>query len=509
MPKIRITEIDNTGLNLSTEAPNIVYIPGLAVAKTDPVLFTSYSELKHYVETLHNPENFDVESKSWVMAKRLLQLGLPVLYQGFISTEGQSIPTEGIYVAEMFEEPVEGSEGTELHFVVSGEEFIIQNNGASIRTKKKYGSGTPAPLEYSVVNGVVSIPSSTPLFEGNAQTITLDYVHNLVNYTMLIKKSGGITITNDDWKALEDKNLYNIRFLTTGEFACPTVAMMACASNRGDCVALIDHEEKLTQVVEGSTDTAVSKVRGFFEDLVEDLSVSELVLRNKDNAASFSAGFTPWFKSGLMKASTGLNETFPASFGYLCAFARSIQNNNPLWKSIAGSFRGIITELSDVCYKYTNSECEVLGARGAQYEVELDDTADNVGIAINPIALENPFGYLIWGNRTLRENNGNLKASSILNDRMLVTELSKVLYRAGKKYTFEQNTDVLWVNYKSEITPTLDRMKSNEGIEDYEILKLKTDKKARIKARVVITPIDGLEDWDLEIYMTDSVEVVE
>ena len=51
-----------------------------------------------------------------------------------------------------------------------------------------------------------------------------------------------------------------------------------------------------------------------------------------------------------------------------------------------GPERGIIPELSDVCYTYSYEDVEILQARGADGLVKLDDATDNVGVAINPIA---------------------------------------------------------------------------------------------------------------------------
>ena len=53
-----------------------------------------------------------------------------------------------------------------------------------------------------------------------------------------------------------------------------------------------------------------------------------------------------------------------------------------------------------------------------------------------------PYGYCIWGNRTLNENNG-LVASSFMNIRTLVNEVKKTVYSVAKSLTFELNNDVL------------------------------------------------------------------
>ena len=398
MPKYKIYETDATGEFQLTEQPNIVYIPGSATKKTDPELFKSVDELSKGA----TKNGYNASTASYLLAVRLLQLGMQVLYQGFV----------------------------------------------------------------------------------------------LANET--------IEITAEDWKALEDKNLYNVRFLTTGEFAIPTKEMICCAANRGDCVALVDHSKFTTYSVEA--------VREAIEDLAEEV---EGETTNSKDPLSFASAFTPWFTTKLSTPDGGASFEFtlPASCGYLLAYARSVQSN-PMWKAVAGVFRGVIPELKDVTYKLNNAECEMLQARATTEEVPLDDPngKDNKGIAINPIAyrrysgFNGGFNYVINGNRTMHENDGNTVATSFLNVRALVTEISKTLYDASVTYTFEQNSDVLWVNFKSLITPLLNKMQSGEGIEGYRLERVPTSKKARLCARLVITPIEAVEDFELEIYLSNSTD---
>lgn len=377
MPKYKITEVDNTGSLTLAEQPNVVYIPGGASAKTKPVLFKDASKL--------TADAFDIsgltltDDDSLKLAKKLLTLGMQVLYQGFVVS------------------------------------------------------------------------------------------------------SDAITISSDDWALLQDKNLYNIRFLTTGAYACPSADMISCATKRGDCVALVDHENFSTYTV-----TAVRNAV-------------------KTYTSKYAAAFTPWLKLDLGGSAAS---TVPASFGYLLAYARSIQSN-PLWKAVAGVFRGRIPELEDVVYNLTSAECDELQARAS----ELDGEGDNGDFAVNPIAYRRysgfigGFNYVINGNRTLlTPGEDGLKATSFLNVRALITEISKTLYDASVTYTFEQNSDVLWVNFKSLITPLLDKMQSGEGIAGYRLDRMKTNKKARLCARLTIVPIEAVEDFELEIYLEDSID---
>ena len=345
------------------------------------------------------------------------------------------------------------------------------------------------------------VPNSADGYEKN--TLSYKLARYLINLGIYVLYEGVAVKTVDeqevpsiDWERLQDKGLYDIRFLTTGEFACPDTDMCLCAQKRGDCIALLDHPKEMS-----TSATEVADIRAYFEALVSAQS------------GSYAAAFTPWFKSANKALLTTTAEDdgvieIPASFGYLFAFANSLVYY-PEWFAVAGSYRGVITELKDVLREYTSAECEILQGRGATKEVDLDDEDDNKGIAINPIAYVRPFGYIIWGNRTLVNNNGATIATSFLNVRNLVCTVKKVLYNAARKYTFEQNSEVLWINFTSQIRPVLDRMQSGEGLLAYRIERLETTAKARLKAKIVLIAIEAVEDFELEVELADSIEVVE
>ena len=330
--------------------------------------------------------------------------------------------------------------------------------------------------------------SELQAIEGLAEDDSYFLAHKLLSLGMQVlyqgfvaDSAGDITIEADDWAKLQDKNLYNVRFLTTGAYACPSTNMVACASTRGDCVALLDHAK---------TVTTVENVRSAFSNL----------------ESKYAAAFTPWF---TCKFDASHTSDVPASFGYLLAYARSVQSN-PLWKATAGVFRGRIPELVDVNVKYTTAECDVLQGR----TTNPNNLDDNEEFAINPISYRRysgfvgGFNYIVNGNRTTLapEANSTLKATNFLNVRLLVTEISKTLYDASVTYTFEQNSDVLWINFKSLITPLLDKMQSGEGIAGYRLERVATNKRGRLCARLIIVPIEAIEDFELEIYLEDSLD---
>jgi hypothetical protein len=51
----------------------------------------------------------------------------------------------------------------------------------------------------------------------------------------------------------------------------------------------------------------------------------------------------------------------------------------------------------------------------------------------------------------------------------------------------------------------LERMKADQGVRDFKIEKVYTDKKATLKARIRIVPIEAVEDFLLEVSLEDSL----
>lgn len=299
-----------------------------------------------------------------------------------------------------------------------------------------------------------------------------------------------------DWMELTDKGLYKVKFLTTG--AAKTGAfipsgesttvgenMMLCAERRGDCIALLDHEKEIT-VPTGKTPAEV--IHEEFSEMAE------------ESGAKFSAVFSPWCKCTLSKEGMEL----PASFVYLAAYAYS-NKFNPNWFAYAGSQRGKAPFKVEPMIKFGDAAAAVLQSRDINPDGSFG-ADDNIGYAINPICNIDAFGNIVWGNRTLKNNESGLTASSFLNIRNLVCDIKKELYRASRKYAFEQNDDILWANFCGDVTPLLDKAKSGRGVRGYKLINEDTDVKGRLKALVQIAPIYPAEDMELTVEMTDTMD---
>lgn len=316
----------------------------------------------------------------------------------------------------------------------------------------------------------------------------------------------GVWIPDTSINLLADKSLFDIRFLTSGIDAANNENLIRVANERQDCIALINLDETAT-----AFNYKVATIRAGFEK----------------NPSVYAAGFTPWFYSEhptLIKGVEDLTEVaskpdtkeaeevaIPAAYGYLFAYGRMLANNAAEWQAVAGPERGIIPELSDVCYTYSYEDVEILQARAADKLAKLDDAEDNVGVAINPIAWVRPNGYILYGNRTLKKNDAKKKttAQSFLNIRNGVNAIKKVMYDAGRTFVFEQNTEVLWTNFRNYITPLLDRMQNSDGLLGYTFVKVATDAKARLKAKLTVIPVEAVEDFDLDVYLVDDLTVTE
>lgn len=344
------------------------------------------------------------------------------------------------------------------------------------------------PFEPTLVRTLTELTALCP--EVNSEDDGWIIVKRLLATGLTILVQGVTDLEDVDWtiEGLADKSKYDVRFLTAGAFEHFTESsegsvddgtnnsMMLCAKLRGDCVALCDHP---------STLTTAAAVKDYVGTLGEE--------------GAFGAMFSPWanFIEG------GETILLPGSYSFLVAYANSTLSN-PTWFAVAGAARGAVPGLVSTAANYGSYAINILQGRSTD-ETDLDT---NEGVAINPICFIRPFGTLIWGNRTLKNNVSGTTALSFLNVRNLVSELKKVLYRTARGLTFEQNSDVLWVKFTSAIYPTLDAMLSGNGIGGYKVIKQATPAKARLKASVRIFPIEAVEDFELSVVLEDDSTTV-
>lgn len=284
----------------------------------------------------------------------------------------------------------------------------------------------------------------------------------------------GGTEKNDVTKCpLADRNLWNIRILTLGNFDRGTNdsdstlvnLLISLAEYRGDCFALIDCKPE---------DATVDALKASFANVTH---------------SKYAAGCGPYIKF------KGDETFYPASLGYLIAYGNSLLTN-PTWYAPAGATRGQISGIEAVKAEFGELAID-----------ELEPLVSNE-MGLNLVCRVEPYGIVFWGNRTLYEgtNSTSLEYGNILSIRSLLCTLKKIIHGACLNCTFEQNTDILWVNFKSLVTPTLDKMLSGNGIAGYKLLKVQTTKLATLECTLKIIPIEPVENFEVTIELSNSID---
>lgn len=558
MPSINIYERDLTSPYSVDTTPNIVYIPGYAnIGPLDtPVLCNTLSEFysifgsKPYkfktpqayptVEgnsfiTAAKPANSMYQAgdfeKSFILAAELLSKNLPVLYERVTSASLKRASKEVSGFGNFEAKPeYSGLVGTDIsikidRFNKSSADQTLDHYTLTVKLAQSAEFGVSEKVETFDFVLSDSATSGSIILYSDIDSSIVDIAWNIVSTPAAVPEAKlsdpDNYTTNDEFSVsdiytafldsadtegsklyvLEDKGEYQIKFLTLGAYPCFEFGtadsypvfdnIIEAAAKRGDCIALVDHTNKSDRKLQ--TEVSSGSVYASLSSYVKKRNMT-IVRKGGDSEDGYTYGamFTPY---ATYRLSTQNNAQYilPASFGYLSAFAASTQSN-PNWYAAAGVSRGIPSGLIGLSQNITNAIADLYQPRN--------------NVAINCITNIKPYGYTIWGNRTLKNNSadGDLKALSFLNIRVLTCDLKKTLYQACKRYTFENNTDIMWLNFKSQIEPTLAKMLSGNGIASYQIIKVATTKKATIEAIIRLVPIEPVEDWYITIELTDGVE---
>ena len=264
-------------------------------------------------------------------------------------------------------------------------------------------------------------------------------------------------------------------------------------SGRGDCVALVEINE--TAYVNDTAARPEDKILTAAEKAASKMTSEYCACTVPSVVYKMTAD-----------AEYGGNMKFPGAFHYLVCYKRMIDANFAEWYAAAGYNRGV----SNYPIDYTTVKLGEVAIQALEprYKRTTPPTY-SMPFAVNVIA--NFRGsYYLWGNRTCAElgsfdGSNDLTAKHFLNIRHLCTTIKKQLYVSCRRFTFDPNSDVLWINFKNSITPMLERMKADQGVRDFKIEKVYTDKKATLRAKIRIVPIEAVEDFVLELSLEDSL----
>lgn len=478
MPSIVIREIDETSPSTAAASTDVVYVPGFCAKSSNFIVLSTKNQKPDAEEGLVNvtiATNI-VDRKTWKY-----------------TAEGVWTPQAG-YIA-----PPPENEPVLCQSVAEFEEYFgeLPYQFTSIQTYPTAGYPQSSPAVTNIGNMYdIGDYDKSYIYAKDLLSLGIPVIYEAVvsrgTDGSVDKDNGTVAnmyeaLSGDIFTVLQDKSEYTVKYLTTGaypvyEYSTNSIVtkMLNCAFQRGDCVALIDHTNNPGRALtgEGSVYDSISEVGGTYAITTND---------------EFGAMFTPWASYNSVSApSDAMNQVMPASYGYLLGMAQSIVTN-PNWLAIAGTTRGLVPNITSL-----NTTSRLTNAVADRYQ-------PRNAASINAITNIKPYGLTIWGNRTLKNNaDGNLTATSFLNIRNLVSDVKKVVYTAAKRCMFEQNSDILWINFKAMITPTLDRMNSGSGISGYKIIKGTTDEKAKLVATIRLYPIYAVEDFDITVIMSDE-----
>lgn len=314
----------------------------------------------------------------------------------------------------------------------------------------------------------------------------------------------------DRLNVIEDKNEYSVKYITSGGY--PTFieitqddgsrsysladAMIDCAMQRGDSVAVIDPVDDPEDPLRYNDENSVYyKANKFFGT-------------GKNN--SFGAMFIPWgtYTCVTVTDINKMSQLMPPSFGYLMCVATAIKTS-PNWLAMAGVTRGIVPNLKSL---HTSKILSNVIAEDYQPKYGKEDNK----VSINAITNVKPYGLAIWGNRTLEPvAEKGTTALNFLNTRNMVSDIKKLVYSTAKSLMFEQDSDTLWLNFKSGVSPLLDQLKSGYGISNYKIIKGTTKyngqalTRGEMAAVIKIYPIHAIEYFEITVVIADDDVSVE
>lgn len=318
--------------------------------------------------------------------------------------------------------------------------------------------------------------------------------------------------------SLSEVATYNVKYITSGGY--PTFGyfypsssastsndanlpqvLATLAATRGDAIALIDHTDNASRPLTGATSIfGLLNKYLYTNDIVGTAVVDRATVgedpvvenyRLSTETSTFATLLTPY--GTYTTGSTTIS--LPGSFGYLSALARSLRTYSS-WLAIAGITRGYVPSLASL-----NTDRPLTNAIADSYQSDPATTTDT--ISINAITYINDQGYTIWGNRTLSSFK-NKFATTFLNLRSLVCDVKKTAFAAAQRYMFEQNNDVLWINFKNEVEELLDSMVNSRVISNYKLLKITSTDKTKMAARIQIQPVYAVESFEIEIILTDE-----
>lgn len=507
MPKIRIFETDSTGITSSDVA--IVFVPGNAdlkegVADANGCAYipSTYSSKvgtendKYFTKTLDEIQQEYVDGSDINvihLIKLLTSQGYGVIYKKVTEVATSAYSEVTFEDSRAFEE-------ASLFILNSDKTHQIATayNKSTVYYKVTYASAEAAPECVKVGKLTEAEFKVRSLYTSNAGTTVATTFSKDTKYYKL--RSG---LDASQFSFLKNKNEYNIKFITTGTYGTVPVtrstssfsfdfttlnALNQITGCRKDCVVLADLKysnlglalkdgDNLAKAY--STSLATSS---FVQNIVD-------VYGSTVNVGSRAATLMP---NALMSYDATKSLSVPASLVYLFAFASS-SSKNAKWAPTAGVNRGIINPVFTPDLSLS------------KYVLDEDIIKDDAGVSFNGITYIRPYGYTIWGDRTLLlQGSKGVQATSYLSLRNLVSDVVKVAYDSAIKNTYETNNDITWMNFKVDIVKLLDNIVSSGVLQSYKLKRRATEERNKMIAVITLYPNLPVENFDIYVDLENA-----
>lgn len=338
---------------------------------------------------------------------------------------------------------------------------------------------------------------------------------------------------------LQDKDTYNVKFLTTGYLGgftttggnggTPTLSdstsnpytwtgesyktLASVAKKRTDCSVLAHayyYDADPSKVKEAGGKCSLT--------LAENLGSGDILSTQLSKHLSGTGAFpedddgyvyalVPNLKTTvtLNSAGEGLNAVelvMPSITAYLAKYSRALENGQE-WMPLANSERGSAAGLGTPDLKATKY---VLDNYTLKDPVETGaDTSSKSGASVNGIVELRPYGEVIWGDRTCKKvDDKGIKATTYQSLRMLLCDVSKRAYQAAVRYTYESNNDVTWLNFKSRVTELLGEMVASGVLSGFDMRKQPSNALNKIVCKITLYPNLPVENFDIYINLENA-----
>jgi hypothetical protein len=223
-----------------------------------------------------------------------------------------------------------------------------------------------------------------------------------------------------------------------------TGQLLTVCEERGDALAIIDLPFDYVPNTEGKLTE---------ESRLPDIKSAVSDLKDRNINSSYGCAYYPWVQ--IRDNTSDSLVWVPPSVPALGTMASS-QSRTELWFAPAGFNRGGLSEgsaglsVTQVRYKLSSRERDVL------YEAN-----------INPIASFPSEGIVIFGQKTLQVTPSALDR---INVRRLMIYLKKEISRVATTILFDQNVNVTWQRFTSQVNPFLASVRARFGISEFKVV---------------------------------------